>query len=293
MHGAVNRALLEAGVACLQREADRLERRRSRRPDRAGTARGVAVPRGPRICRRAADALAAGARRVGLYGRRHAGGRTPRRSGPGGVGRVHRRPDAVLPRGRRSGLRPRRLPPARDDHRPRPGPARPGDGLDRPPDATGTRRPAQGPDDRGDDARPRPDPPRLRVRRARAAARELRHGRHARPMARDALRTRRRELRRQVLGPRRAGDRSTRRPATGDRALAAGNGDAPRRVRRRRDGCPPLHRVPARHGDAGPHRRSTPATSSTSSSRPTPRSRTARVHELETTFVQERRVGAR
>ena len=71
----------------------------------------------------------------GRYGAPDARRRPSRRPGPGRLARVHRRPDPVLPRGRRAGLRPRRLPAPRDDDAPRPGPTRPGDGLDRAPDA--------------------------------------------------------------------------------------------------------------------------------------------------------------
>ena len=98
---------------------------------------------------------------------------------PGRVARVHRRPDAVLPRGRRAVI----------DH-----------GVYRLHEMTAllgpvqrvqamgsialptrrvSRRADEGQHDRGDDAGPRPRPPRVRIGRARPASRQLRHARHA------------------------------------------------------------------------------------------------------------------
>ena len=94
------------------------------------------------------------------------------------------------------------------------------------------------------------------LRRAGPAAGELRDARHARAVARAAPRTRRRELRREVVGPRRAGERlHRRRVRRGTRGLDARRRGSAGRVRHGGTRRPPLHRVPARRSDPDSHRR--------------------------------------
>ena len=181
------------------------QRRGGGSADRHGPGAWRPVPVRARRGRHEPLPLAGRAHRLGTLRRAHAGRDAPRRSRPGGVARVHGRPDTVLRRRRGPGLRPWRVSPARADDAARAGRAGPGDGHDRDADPGGPRRSADWPHDRGHDARPRPDQPAVRERGPRPAAGELRHAQLARPLAGAAFPDGHAELQRSGLRRRRSG----------------------------------------------------------------------------------------